>query len=273
MTLLHASPVIVDEHGYELHMPPPSGIEGLTRGIPDHFAENINQLFPLGTKLVYGEQVFKYTRAGSVALDAGKVMQAVVPLAGHIDEVVNSAAADQAVIAFTPNTDSTDDVTANELSDGYIWINDDTGEAHLYRIKSHPAIAGAVSGNITLWDNVKLALGASATATVLHNLYRNVIVHPSPPTAAVVGVTPFAITASYYFWLHTWGPASVLGDGTLIINEDVVASDGTDGAVEAADAAIAEATPNTGHGERHLGYVMALNATAEYSGIYLQISR
>ncbi len=72
------------------------------------------QLFPLGTTLIYGSRIFKYSKAGSVALATGKLMQSVVPLAGHIDEVCGGGAAGATTINFTPNTAVTDDLVAEK---------------------------------------------------------------------------------------------------------------------------------------------------------------
>ena len=261
------------EEGMQLLIPP-SGFE--VNGIPgkvDPFGESTTQQFPLGTKLVYADREFRYARMGGTVGVAGNLYQSVVPLAGHIDEAVNTFAAAATVIAFTPAVDATDDLAANELQDGYIYTNDDTGEGHLYRVKSHPAIAGAVSGNITLADPVVVAAVAATTCTVLHNPWRNVIIHPSPPTAPIVGAAVRAVTANSYCWLQVRGPCPILTDGTVVIGEDVVASDATDGAVEPADLALTEAAPPTGHGERHLGFVLAVNATTEYSLVWLNLEK
>lgn len=227
------------------------------------FRTTTNQEFPLGTKLIYGDRAFVYAKAGAVALAVGKLMQAVVPLAGHIDEVVNSPAAGSTTIAFTPNTLTTDDLAANELADGYILINDDTGEGYLYRIKSHPAILGATSGTLTLYDPIELTLGDNATATVFRNRYRNVILHPSPPTALLAGVTVAAVAASEYCWLQQKGPCPVLTQGTLVIADLCVPSATVDGAVMPS-AAIETDGPVVGH-------VFAVNADTEYSCIWLDI--
>lgn len=249
------------------------------KGIPatiDPFSESSVQLFPLGTKLTYADRVFRYALNGGTGLAVGKGNQSVVPLAGHIDEVIGSTALAAVQITFTPNTQTTDDLALNELADGYIHINDDTGEGYMYRIKSHPAIVGAVSGLITLYDPILLAHGANATGTVYHNKFQSVILHPSPPTAPIIGVSVIPVTASYYHWEQVTGPCAVLTDGTLVIGEDIVASDATDGAFEAADGALTggnSGTPDTGHGERHLGYVQVLNATAEYTNVYLEIEK
>lgn len=226
------------------------------------------QLYPLGSELWWADRKFKYAKMGASAGVVGKLYQSVVPLAGHIDEVA-SGTAGNTTISFTPNTATTDDLAANELADGYIYINDDTGEGYAYRIRSHSAIVGATSGTLTLYDDIKVTLGGSATATVIHNPYRAVILHPSPPTAQYVGVTVCAVTGGDYCWLQTWGPCPVLTDGTIVVGGGVMASDNVDGSVEA----WVPETDTTGEVETMpVGFVMAVNADTEYSLIDLRIS-
>ncbi len=220
------------------------------------------QQYPLGTELWYGSRKFKYAKAGSVALATAKLMQSVVPLAGHIDEVCGGGSAGATTINFTPNTVTTDDVTANELADGYIHINSGVGLGYAYRIKSHPAILGAASGILTLYDPLVITTATTAKATVFHNPFRNVILHPSPPTAPVVGVTCCVVTASEYCWLQFQGPAPVLIDGTVVIKNAVVPSGTADGAVMARiDFQL----------EPDMGVCMAVNATTEYGLICLNL--
>ena len=219
------------------------------------------QKWPLGTELWYADRRFRYAKAGGTALVTGKLYQSVVPLAGHIDEVVGEPAAGDTTIAFTPNTVTTDDLAANQLADGYLYINDDTGEGYMYRIKSHPAILGGASGTITLYDPIVVTLGSGATATVLHNPYRGIIVHPSPATAKLAGVAVYPVPANEFGWIQYRGPCAVLTGGTIVISDVVVPSTATDGAVMAS-AAIETDGPV-------IGEVMAVNADTEHSAIYL----
>ena len=258
--------------GMELYVPPSDffDMEMIPR-VVDPFLTSSEQRFPLGTQLTYAERVFRYSKNGAVALATGVLHQSVVPLAGMIDEAVDTPAVGDVTITITLAASPTDDLAINDLADGYINIVDDTGEGHLYRIKSHPAIAGAVAGVLTLYDPILVALGAGATITVMHNSWRNVIIHPSPPTAPVVGASVVAVPANEFCWLQTEGLSSVLTDGVVVIGEAVVASDADNGAVEAADAAITDGTPPTGHGERILGYVKVVGPDTEHSIIWLDL--
>ena len=200
----------------------------------DPYAESSTKQFPLGTKLEYGEEVYRYALCGGTGVEIGALVQAVVPLAGHINEVCGSEAIGDTVIAFTPNTQTTDDLAENELARGYIYIYDGAGEGAKYLIKSHPAIVGAVSGDITLYDPIRIAT-AGLVATVIHNKFYKFLIHPSPPTAMVLGWTVAAVTADYYCWIQTKGPLCALIDGTVVMGEEVRPSEDDDGAVALQD--------------------------------------
>ncbi|KKM87910.1 hypothetical protein LCGC14_1264110 [marine sediment metagenome] len=152
----------VTREGIEVYIPP-SGFDWRSiqsfPAVIDPYGESTTQEFPLGTRLGYGEQVFRYTLCGGTGIEVGALCQAVVPLAGHIAEALGINAIGDTTVSFTPNTATTDDVTANELQDGYFFVYDDTGEGQKMRILSHPAITGGAAGVITLIDPFRLAKG------------------------------------------------------------------------------------------------------------------
>ena len=213
---------------------PPSGFDwgSVVPPVVDPFEESATQAFPLGTKLIYGQRTFRYARSGA-AIEVAALCQAVVPLAGHIaGEAIDVPAVGDTGIAFTPAVVTTDDLVANELQDGWIYIYDNTGEGHMYQIKSHPAITGATSGELTLVDPIIVAPIAASTAAVTHCPYYGVIIHPSPCTAMPLGWTQIAITAAAkFFWLLTRGPTCALMDAVPGIGDVCRASEDDDGAV------------------------------------------
>lgn len=247
---------------------PPSGFDWQgVGGIPsviDPFAVATAQVFPLGTKLTYGERMFRYAKNGGTLGVTGNLYQAVVPLAGHLDEVIGTNAIGDKTVDFTPNTVTTDDLTANELQDGYFWVISGTGLGQMLRIKSHPAITGAVLGVLTLVDPFYVATAAASKGSVIHNTYRAVIIHPaSDPTAETAGVMVAPIAANGFGWLQTHGPCSVLMAASVLIDDWCVPSTGTAGAVMPS-AAIETDGPA-------VGQAMAISGTAEHAAIRLTI--
>lgn len=260
--------------GMYLRLPPSDFFpQGDVPAVIDPFRTTVSQEYPLGTELFYADRKFRYARNGAVALTIAKLCQAVVPLAGHISEAINEPAVGSNTIAFTPAVVTTDDLAVDQLADGYIFVESATSGGHAYRIKSHPAIVGAVSGVLTLYDPILVAPAAAALATVVHNRWRNVIVHPSPPTALLAGVTVLAVPANEYCWLQTKGPCPVLLDGTVVINTAVMPSAVTDGSVADWTFTLTEGAPNTitNQARKQVGYVMVVTPTTDYGLIWLDL--
>ena len=140
--------------------------------------------------------------------------------------------------------------------------------------------------NVALADT-SIAAGGNAVITVEYSIATDKGGEPSTYTLTGTSrrdgtatdndntvVTPIAVTAANFVWLQVHGPVAVLLDGTVVIGDVVVASNATDGAVEAMDIVLSEGTPNTMPAtteQPHIGIVMAVNATAEYGGVFLTI--
>lgn len=218
----------------------------------------------LGTKLETPDgRVFRFSRAGAVALAPGKLHQAALPIANHLNCAVQAAAAIGAtsvVVTFGATAGA-----LNLYKDGYLAVNDATGEGHYYRVKSHAAIAGSDNVRIYLYEDspLKIALTTSSEVTLVHNKYQDVLIHASPPTATLVGVALCDVTIAYYCWLQTRGPCNVLTQGTLVIGDFCVPSATVDGAVMPS-AAFETDGPLVGR-------VMRVNADTEYSMIDLAL--
>lgn len=247
--------------GQILDIPPDDNLARIV--LPDEvdsYTTSATQEFPLGTRLSCygGQEVYRYALCGAAGLEIGALCQSLVPLAGHINEVVGTAAVGATEIAFTPNTVSTDDLVANELAGGYIYIYDATGEGLKYRVATHPAITGGTSGTLTLYDPIKIAtVTGTSVATVIHNPYYKFLIHPSPPTAMPIGFTVCAVTGAYYCWLQTKGPCCALIDHTVVMGQMVTPSAEDDGAVQTFDPDVAT-EPNAGI----VGWVMEIGADA-----------
>lgn len=197
---------------------------------PDPFSESSTQLYPLGTKLEYGDRTFRYAKMGATGTDAkaGKLLQTKTAVADHRDLAVPSGASiGSSTITVTVGGTT---VSANEYSEGYLHINDVDGQGQLFRIKSHPE---GISTNVvfTLYDKVNKALGSSSKADLIHSSYHNLIVAPVAETGVISGVTVIDMTAEKYGWVQTAGPCSVLIDGTIVLGENACRSTNTAGAV------------------------------------------
>ena len=235
--------------------------------------EHTYQRHDLGTKGTSSDgRVFRYSKMGSTVGVAGNVYQGVVPIANHLNRAADVArAVGSQAVSFT---DGGTGGGVDDFTEGYVYVNDDAGEGHVYFVNRNyvASDANAVFGSgavatFNIQNSVKVALTTSSELTAVMNRYHEVIIHPSPNTAALVGVATHAQTASTFGWLQTGGPCAVLTDGTVVIAQHVRASDGTDGSVEALD------RDGTHENEQELGVCMAVNATAEYSLIDLALDR
>ena len=249
------------EDGQMLFVPPDDTMRDVV--IPrsvDPYAESATKEFPLGTRLECwgGEEVYRYALCGGTGVEVAALVQALVPLAGHINEVCGVAAVGDTTIAFTPNTATTDDVVKNGLAGGYIFIYNGAGAGQKCRIKSHEALTGAVSGTLNLYDPIRVV--NAATATVIYPKFYKFLIHPSPPTAIPLGWTVIAVTANYYCWLQTKGPVCALIDGAVVMGEEVRPSEDDDGAVAAL---VYDEDNDADHG--CVGRVLEIGADAEGS--------
>ena len=207
------------------------------------------------------DRYFRWSKAGAVALAPGKLMQSEVPGANFSAMTIPTAQAIGAKDITVTNGATA--ITANMFRDGYINFVTSTGAGALYRIASHPAADAAASCVITLENGLAAAIAATTTADLIKHKCDAVIIHPSPPTAAVIGVPLVAVTAAYYFWAQVHGPCSVLTDGTLVIGKLCMPSASVDGAA---------ATYTTGGDDEIIvGQVMKVDADQTYSIVDLDL--
>jgi hypothetical protein len=233
------------------------------------FETSSTQKQVLGTirKLNDGRK-FVYAKAGGVDLAAAKLVQAPAPIANHTNCAVAAAVAiGERSVTLTLGATA---VTANQYKDGFLLVNNGTGKGCAYKIKSHPAASGGASLTVTLYDKIRVALDATTSKGSLVSCSQNgVIIHPSPPTAKLVGVPLLAVTAGYYFWAQCGGCAPVLIDGTVTVGKKVVASGSVDGAI--ALMALTSGTPNTGSDQYPVGVMVQNGVDTEYGIVDLKL--
>jgi hypothetical protein len=156
---------------------------------------------------------FRYAKAGAADLGAGKIGITVGVTAHHINRPVAAAVAigDTEVTV----TVSTTLVTADMYKDGYLQINDGTGQGHNYLIDTNSACASAGDTVVTLKDPVRVALVASATSQVslIPNPWMGVT-ESATSESGPAGIPLLAVTTLYYYWCQTGGIACCLAEGS-----------------------------------------------------------
>ena len=237
------------------------GKGGSQYGTANPWAESSTQLFPLGTSLVYGNNVYRYGLLGGTAVTAGKLVQHAAIDSNHAN-MTATAAVDAGETAISVETGG-NDMTRNEYADGYLWVNDVNGEGQTMRVKSNPAHDHSADPSvvITTYDPLATALTTSSQLSIIHNPMTGLIVAPATETGAVMGATVIDMTADYYGWFCVSGPQALLTVGTLVVGNIAVRSGGTDGGV----------APATDNVLTEIGEVMAVSANTEYSLIWMNI--
>ena len=238
------------------------GKSGSQYGTANPYAESATALFPLGSKMIYGNNVYRYVGIGGTAVTAGKLLQQPAIVSDHANMTATAAVA-AGETAISVETGGTD-LTLNQYAGGYLWVNDVNGEGQMLRVKSNPAHDHSTDPSvvITCYDALATALTTSSQLSLLADPSNDLIVAPAAETGAIMGATVMDTTASYYAWFTIKGPASLLTVGTLVVGNAAVRSGGTAGGV----------APATDNVLQEIGDVMAVRASTEYSLINMNIA-
>ena len=214
--------------------------------------ETSDQRHKLGTRATTPDgRVFYYAEANGTGIArGGNVVNGIAAVAAHDMDLV-AAAASASATSFTTTTSLT--VTKDQYKDAYVYFNDGPAEGEIYRIKSNTAVSSAAGLSITIDepDGLVTALTTSSLFGVMYSPYKDIHIVDGngTPTTGVVGVTTAPVTADYFCWVQTAGPAAVLmgaqvgivGDGIAISQQD------EDGTVERTDYSDESDLVNLGH--------------------------
>ena len=236
------------------------------------FTPHATKQFPLGAKAEARDgRLWRYCKAGA-AITLAKAIQGVAGTADWQDEVQTNnpdlASVGDKLITVTMAATATKD----QLVDGWLSVEEGTGEDNMYLIKGNKAgTANATLGydvviEIADQGGLRTAFVAASTLTVTLNKYEDVITAPANPTAALVGVSLATVADNEYFWAQSKGPAPVTCDDTdsIVVGDTVMVSTDTNipGACATADA---------GADDHIIGICMRASATSETSVIDLTI--
>jgi hypothetical protein len=230
---------------------PTGALIGAASGV-DPYSQGTTQLFPLGTKLVYGDRTFRYAFMNG-AVTAGKLLQQAPHIANHINCLVIDADAATLVgvggstayshaagsRAICIDTSGDTDITADQYAEGYLQVNDAQGEGQLLKIRTHLAHEHGADPSIVIqtYDPLATAIVKNASqCSLLLNPYKDIIVAPTAETGAIIGATVIDMSDDNYGWVVTSGPASLLvSEAVVVLGHRVVRSDADAGGVMAAD--------------------------------------
>lgn len=238
-------------------------------------------------------RVFRYARANTTKLIKGKLCQSraeAAPGEGwggatgsylSTDSLVTIGATAYAAgstnIYLCSTCDSALDVTSDYFADGWLYTGGATTEAgQLVKIASNTTGSSSGTDDIV---NVQFAAGhvfsdivdTGTTVRMTLNEYDLVEIQASPPTGLPVGVPCSDVTASYYFWMQTWGPCAVLTGNDTVVSEVMTPSSQTDGAIDSASGTTGYAEGS--HGKGPVGYAMDVHgASGDWVLVFLTLA-
>lgn len=172
------------------------------------YEESSTQKAKLGTRLQVGERVYYYAKLSTSAnVTPGYILSAPNLVASHQSGILSVAAATTGAKTLTITAGTA--AAAGDYAEGYINISSTglAGGGVMYKIKNNSAWATASTGTITLYDAIPGSVGAGPV-NLVPCLFNGVKVG-SAALGLPLGVTPCSVTTGNYFWLQTWGPASV----------------------------------------------------------------
>jgi len=213
---------------------------------------------------VYRDSVgrcFVYSKAGASNLAQGKVTVSDNVVANHVNmSFAVAPTAGDTKISITLGATA---ATADQYKDGWMVVNDGTGEGRLYPIGGN--LSAGSAGTIVVYLKEAIATtGALSQANVdlRASKWNGNVISATDQADCPTGVPMVAVTAAYYYWSQTGGPASVLADEPLDpVGSIVTIGSSVAGSVEELDA-VAEPV---------IGEVMVVGVDTEYPMINLQI--
>lgn len=240
---------------------------------------------PVGTRAYFPDgRVFYYALVGDTtygtAVTRGQLLAATNPsvstAAGCVNKALNAAvAAGSNVFTFVP---ATVDVVPNFFADGYLYVNDATGEGLMFKVRSHTKADVSASDVMTVvtYDPTPTALTTSSEVTIIRNLYDRVgsatdlaelvvgvsLTSASASTVPATDVAVAAVSAtSNFVWVQTWGPCPVLQSDTTA-RGGVMTATATDGTI---------AVNSTAGTSTIIGTQITLGVASEYRAVDLKI--
>jgi len=198
----------------------------------DVFATYATQYSTLGAKATTGDgRAFRYCLAGGTTLVPGTLQQSSAQDATNYQNLTPAAAAIGAT-QVTISTSTT--VASNALAGGLLSVTVTPGQGYTYQIGGNTVTSGATGLVITLNDPIQVALTTSSRVDVIPNPFSGVIINPSTASSSPCGVAIYPVTNARYGWVQVQGAATILADGAITVGTNLVASNATNGAVEAA---------------------------------------
>lgn len=221
----------------------------------DVFTSSSTQGTDLGAFATTGDgRYFRYAKVGATALVPGQVYQGPANSNANWSPVGGLGVGAAAATGGTSfNVSASITLAANDLAGGIMSVAVTPGQGYSYKVKSNSAVTSATGATITLEDPLLTNLSTASRVVFYPNVYSGIVVVGTTPTAPVVGVAVYPVTAAQFGWIQTRGLCSTLIGSTAAPGQQVASNalNGTTGAVGPATGSyglvgIAPATANLG---------------------------
>ena len=215
----------------------------------DIFHPTAIKYFPLGAMAESRDgRRWRYCeKDGTNALLKAKLIGGCLGTAGWQTELQAYGTAfvvgDKKVTVFVGTT-----VVAHDFIDGYLTVEDGTGQDEMYLVKDNTVGVATTGGFTTVVDIADaggvraVTLAANGTEiTLTKNENKDGLIVAANVVAVVIGVPLTAVPVNNFFWAQTRGPCPILADAseTIIVGDWVMASEATPGTVDILDASSA----------------------------------
>lgn len=232
------------------------GVQIFANDVFDTSSTAVHDVGTLG--LTLDGRCFRYSKAGGSNLAIGKLAVAATQVADDENLACAATAVGATQVTVTLGASA---VTANQYAQGYFIVNDVDGEGQTIQISGHPAASALATLVVTLKEPLQVALTANSQASLVKNMWADVVISATDQADLAVGVPNVGITTAQFGWLQTKGVCSVLADENVTAGLALTIGTGVAGAVEAYD----------GAGEQIIGVAHTALVDTEYRSAYLMI--
>ena len=182
---------------------------GIIKGKQGIYEESATRKHTIGERLCMGDgRVFYYAKNSTQAVSRPGVFFAADIDRAEEDATITEVIGDKTIATFT-----TVGALGPAAVGGFFWSSSGTGGGQTYKIADTTASTTSGASDIHLHDEIKAAL-TGADCNIANNPFYGVA-RAADGAQFILGVALRAVTASYYFWLQTWGWVGVIrGDST-----------------------------------------------------------
>jgi len=235
----------------------------------DTYVASATQNYPIGTiRETTSGRRFRYSKAGGSNITRALMQQSVVADSKFIDITQTGHAQVAGATSITTLCTTGSASAANAFAGGMLIVTTGTNLGDIYRIASSKLESTDTLMDLVLEEPLRNAIAATDKVTLIPNRNMSTVVAVATTlTAAPAGVPLIDVTAAYYYWAQTRGPAPLIVDtgDTLVVGgkAGVPATDAIAGTCGTATA--------TGYAFPIYGTVLWIGTAAEPALINLEL--